>query len=103
MKRVWVLLTSLAACTLQEAPRRDATTVVAQGAPSRSGWNPARWQPPVVDSTPDDPFEVSVLRGLALISHTRDSLPAYVGGNLNCTSCHLEEGRRAIAAPLVGV
>ena len=39
------------------------------------------WQPPVVDSTPDDPFETSVYRGLALLTHTRDSLPAYVGGN----------------------
>jgi thiosulfate dehydrogenase len=99
-----VIVVVAAACTLQEAPRRgDTTAVVAQGAPSHGGWNPDRWQPPVVDSTPDDPFEISVLRGLALISHTRDSLPAYVGGNLNCTSCHLEEGRRATAAPLVGV
>lgn len=57
----------------------------------------------MVDSTPDDPFEASVYRGLALITHTRDSLPAYVGGTLNCTSCHLEEGRRVNAAPLVGV
>jgi thiosulfate dehydrogenase len=56
-----------------------------------------------VDSTPDDPFEVAVYRGLALLTHTRDSLPAYVGGNLNCTSCHLDEGRRPDAAPLAGV
>src|SRR3954468_6785831 len=60
-------------------------------------------QPPVVDSTPDDQYEASVFRGLAILTHTRDSLPAYVGGNLNCTSCHLDEGRRPNAAPLVGV
>jgi thiosulfate dehydrogenase len=40
-----------------------------------------------------------VYRGLALLTHTRDSLPAYVGGTLNCTSCHLDEGRRPNAAP----
>lgn len=44
----------------------------------------------------------SIRRGLALIDHTADSLPAYVGGNLRCTSCHLDHGLRADAAPLVG-
>jgi thiosulfate dehydrogenase len=92
----------VSACSLQEASNRvDSTASVAQR-PSTRGWNPNTWQAPVVDSTPDDPFEVSVYRGLALITHTRDSLPGYVGGSLNCTSCHLEEGRRVNAAPLVG-
>jgi thiosulfate dehydrogenase len=61
------------------------------------------WKAPVVDSTPDDPFEAAVYRGLALLVHTKDSLPRYVGSNLACTSCHLDEGRRANAAPLAGV
>jgi len=64
---------------------------------------PETWSPPAVDSTPDDPFEVAAYRGLALITHTRDSLPGFVGSNLNCTSCHLDEGRRADAASLLGV
>ena len=64
---------------------------------------PESWSPPAVDSTPDDPYEVAVYRGLALLTHTRDSLPRFVGGNLNCTSCHLDEGRRPNAAPLTGV
>src|SRR4029077_2761572 len=67
------------------------------------GWNPDTWKPPAVDSTPKDPYGVSVYRGLALVTHTRDSLPTYVGGNMNCTSCHLDEGRRGNAAPLAGV
>jgi thiosulfate dehydrogenase len=89
-------------CSLQEANGRADSATVAQAA-ARGGWNPDRWQPPIVDSTPDDPYEQSVYRGLALITHTRDSLAAYVGGNLNCTSCHLDEGRRSTAAPLLGV
>src|SRR5689334_10612294 len=99
------VILSLVGCTLQEANRTDTTAVAAAGAPRAAGraWNPDTWQPPVVDSTPDDPFETSVYRGLALLTHTRDSLPAYVGGTLNCTSCHLDEGRRPNAAPLVGV
>jgi thiosulfate dehydrogenase len=91
-----------AACTLQEASNRVDSTAAVSQRPSTKGWNPNTWQPPVVDSTPDDPFEIAVYRGLALLTHTRDSLPAYVGGTLNCTSCHLDEGRRPNAAPLVG-
>jgi len=94
---------ALAGCTLQEAASRpDSVVTTAAAAKAGRGWNPDTWQPPVVDSTPDDPFEASVYRGLALITHTRDSLPAYVGGSLNCTSCHLDEGRRPNAAPLTG-
>jgi thiosulfate dehydrogenase len=90
------------ACTLQEASNRVDSTAAVSQRPSTKGWNPNTWQAPVVDSTPDDPFEIAVYRGLAILTHTRDSLPAYVGGTLNCTSCHLDEGRRPNAAPLVG-
>lgn len=94
--------TLVAACSLQEAPHADSATTAAIAQRAARTWNPDTYKPPVVDSTPDDPFEASVYRGLAIITHTRDSLPNYVGGNLNCTSCHLEEGRRPNAAPLVG-
>src|SRR5689334_15606076 len=100
--RLLVAAAFVSACSLQEASNRVDSTASVTQRPSTRGWNPDTWQAPVVDSTPDDPFEVSVYRGLALITHTRDSLPAYVGGTLNCTSCHLEEGRRVNAAPLVG-
>jgi thiosulfate dehydrogenase len=52
---------------------------------------------------PDGPLGASITRGLALIEHTSDSLPDYVGANLRCTSCHLERGLRDNAAPLTGV
>lgn len=51
---------------------------------------------------PTGPLGTSIRRGLALVEHTPDSLPAYVGGNLRCTSCHLDRGLRADAAPLAG-
>jgi len=94
---------ALSACSIQEvSTRADSTT---QAAAPRGGraWSADNWKPPVVDSTPDDPLEASIYRGLALVSQTRDSLRAYVGGNLNCVSCHLDEGRRGNAAPLSGV
>jgi len=45
----------------------------------------------------------SIRRGHALLAATRDSLPDYVGNHLRCMSCHLDDGRRAYALPLVGV
>jgi thiosulfate dehydrogenase len=50
----------------------------------------------------DDPPAASAERGLALVLHTRDSLPANVAANLSCGSCHLDAGRRRSAIPLVG-
>jgi len=99
------LAAAAASCTLQDSSNRtDSSAIVSGASGSRArGWNPDAWRPPVVDSTPDDPLEVSIYRGLALITHVRDSLPAYTNSNLNCTSCHLDEGRRGNAAPLVGV
>src|ERR1041384_8214457 len=98
-----VVVSFAGACTLQEAPRSDSTAVAASQARTGRGWNPDTYRAPVVDSTPDDAYATSVYRGLALLTHTRDSLPAYVGGSLNCTSCHLDEGRRPNAIPLTGV
>jgi thiosulfate dehydrogenase len=93
----------LSACSLQDVSTRttDSSAVSAAGRGGRA-WSAETWKPPVVDSTPDDPLEASIYRGLTLVSQTRDSIRAYVGGNLNCTSCHLDEGRRGNAAPLAG-
>ena len=90
-----------AGCSLQEAGNRVDSTTAAPKTATKS-WNPDTWQPPTVDSTPDDPLEVSIYRGLAILTHTHDSLPGYAGSALNCTSCHLDEGRRANAMPLLG-
>ena len=99
----------LAACSTS-SPREQTKAADSTASKTTAGGSgngvvamPETWMPPAVDSTPDDPFEVAVYRGLALLTHTRDSLPRFVGGNLNCTSCHLDEGRRANSAPLAGV
>ena len=99
-------MTALGACSGKTASgEASPSDSVKPGTPvpAVSAVWPAGWTPPAVDSTPDDPFERAVYRGLALLVHTRDSLPRYVGSNLACTSCHLDEGRRANAAPLAGV
>jgi thiosulfate dehydrogenase len=48
-----------------------------------------------------DSLGASMHRGLALLAHTGDSLPGYVGANLRCLSCHLDGGRRPLFS-LVG-
>lgn len=56
------------------------------------------------DSTiPPGVLGVSVRRGRAILTATRDSLPDHVGNRLRCASCHLDDGRRANAMPWLGV
>lgn len=45
----------------------------------------------------------SVRRGLALLTHTGDSLPTHVGNALVCTNCHQQGGTLRDAMPWVGV
>src|SRR5688572_24420900 len=58
---------------------------------------------PPLDSVPNTPLGASIRRGHALLVSMKDSLPAQVGNNLRCVSCHLDDGRRAEAMPWVGV
>lgn len=96
-----LLIAALAGCTNGRADERGsaAQSGVTSAA---SGWDPSRWQPPSLVEAGSDSVGAAIRRGFALVAATHDSLPAYVGGNLNCTSCHLDEGRRATAAPLGG-
>lgn len=56
---------------------------------------------PADSAIPHDSLGASMRRGLALLAHTGDSLPGYVGANLRCLSCHLDGGRRPLFS-LVG-
>jgi thiosulfate dehydrogenase len=93
---------SLAAC----APRADAPaasgTGNTMGTPAAHGFDWAAWTPPSLDSIPNDSLGKSIQRGLALLTHTTDSLPGYAHSNLQCTSCHLNSGLEDKAAPLTG-
>lgn len=52
---------------------------------------------------PDDSLGRSIRRGRALLLHTKDSLPEYVGNKLTCGNCHPDAGTRPDAMPWVGV
>ena len=51
---------------------------------------------------PSGPYGDAARRGRALLTATRDSLPAHVGNKLRCTSCHLDAGRRETAGSWLG-
>lgn len=46
----------------------------------------------ITEPAPGHPLRAEILRGRAILEATRDSLPAQVGNDLRCTSCHLDGG-----------
>src|SRR5437764_2775967 len=88
-------------CRQGGAHERDS--VSGSGSAAAHAWNPTSWRAPTLAELPNDSLGSAVRRGLALVVATADSLPRFVGSNLSCTSCHLDEGRRGTAAPLTGV
>jgi len=62
----------------------------------------ADWRAPADSEIPSDSMGAAIRRGLALITNTSDSLPAFAPGRINCSNCHLGGGRVADAAPLTG-
>jgi thiosulfate dehydrogenase len=61
------------------------------------------WAPPPADSIPAGPLGESIERGRVLFTKTNEMLPEYAPGNMTCSNCHLEEGRKLGAASLAGV
>jgi thiosulfate dehydrogenase len=51
----------------------------------------------------DSAVRAAARRGLALLQHTRDSLPGFVRAELACVSCHPRDGTQPNAMPWVGV
>jgi len=85
-----------------EIARTDNTVARAgDTAPTTPGIT--RLAAPADSEIPDGALGASIRRGRALLAATPDSLPHNVGGQLRCTSCHLDDGTRVNAAPLVGV
>ncbi|WP_026348896.1 hypothetical protein [Psychrobacter lutiphocae] len=52
---------------------------------------------------PDNELGTAIRRGLFLVNNSYEELPDNVGNRLNCTSCHLENGSEAYAAPWDGL
>lgn len=58
--------------------------------------------PPEVDELPNDAWGNLVREGRAIFTDTPMRAPRFAGNGLNCSSCHLSEGRKPGAAPMWG-
>ena len=55
---------------------------------------PASFKPPAESELPDNAFGKMVRDGYALFVDTKRLAPEYVGNGLNCSNCHLDQGRQ---------
>jgi len=81
--------------------KKEAAVAAAATPPSSTPAVPALL--PLDTIFPDGPYGAALRRGRALFLYTPDSLPQYAQSKLRCASCHLDEGRRPNAIPLVGI
>ena len=63
----------------------------------------AAMSPPDESTIPEGPFGEAVRLGAHVVTETRRYASSFIGSDLNCTSCHLDRGRVAFAAPWVGL
>lgn len=82
-----------------EKPVATASASPAPAAP-KPGVDLASFTPPPVSAIPSGPQGDAIKRGLKIFQQTQIYAKKYVGSGLNCTNCHLEDGRKAEAAPM---
>ena len=58
--------------------------------------------PPAESEIPKNEFGQMILLGKNIFVDTQQYAKAYVGNGMNCTNCHLDNGRKADSAPLWG-
>lgn len=105
-----LLLFTLGACDVVRAPEGSGegsglVRTVSAGAANAAAAADGRvaFVVPDLADVPPGEIGVAVRRGRALLEHTRDSLPQFVGNGLRCTSCHLDGGTRRNVMSWVGV
>lgn len=79
-----------------------ALVVVATPSAGAAG-APVPLAPPAASAMPSGPLGDAVRLGLRLMTDTQTAAKGYVGNGLTCVNCHLDAGRAANAAPLVGL
>lgn len=62
--------------------------------------SPDNFTPPPESAIPTGPDGDMIWRGRLIFENTRQYAHPYVGNTLNCSSCHLDRGRRADSAPM---
>lgn len=100
-----MLAAGVVACRRADPPGGAKTPAPAPAAatPAPSSALVVPLRAPNDSEIPSGALGASIRRGHALLTATRDSLPAFAASRLRCVSCHLDDGRRAHASPFVGV
>lgn len=58
------------------------------------------FQPPTDAEIPKNAFGDLVRRGQDIFMNTKALAPEYVGNQMNCVNCHIDQGRKSNSAPL---
>ncbi|MES1940760.1 cytochrome c [Salinisphaera sp. T5B8] len=70
------------------------------GTPNASGVQASTFVPPARGTIPDNEFGAMVRKGRAIFTDTQQHAARFVGNDLQCANCHLDEGRLADSSPL---
>ncbi|MGH8370955.1 MAG: c-type cytochrome, partial [Gammaproteobacteria bacterium] len=62
--------------------------------------SPAAFTSPPLNAIPTDPDGDAIWQGLQLFDHTHALANGYVGDDLDCVNCHVDQGREADSAPM---
>src|SRR5262249_25666350 len=87
-------LASVLLCGVSPACAQDHASAVAKVVPLHA---------PDEKTIPTGPLGAAIRYGKRITTETQRYAKPYVGNGLNCSSCHLDAGRRAYASPWVGL
>lgn len=92
--------------TVNTKPEISNKTAKEASAPVQGGLSsnhPNTLDAPNLNSLGEGEQADNIRYGRLLVVNTYNEMPNHVGNKLNCTSCHLNEGRVAHAAPFIGM
>ena len=93
---------TVARCTLHAA--LAFSVLCGSGAYAQTAANAvAPKAPPPVAKVPEGPMGEAIRYGEKVVTQTGVNAKGYVGGALNCTSCHLDSGKMPFASPWIGI
>lgn len=96
-------ITILSACSGGAEPVASEASVRAPAVAAAPGEGRVPLRVPDRATIPEGPMGDAIRRGEQLVTRTAEELPDHVGNGLHCTSCHLQGGTVAGAAPWVGL
>ncbi|CAB3390230.1 c-type cytochrome [Kyrpidia spormannii] len=101
--RIALFSVAAAAAVLLSACTAPTTGPAPLKSPSPEGSTAVTFNPPSIDSVPNDENGKAIKLGYDLMNDTKKLLPNNVGNQLSCSSCHAQAGTVEKELSLVGV